>query len=107
MGATRHSYLVEDIVKRVGAVDGEADKDEIRLRVRQRPKPVVLFLAGSIPQGELDRLSRGWVRREGDVVLEDSWDVFLSRRECAHRQLVSAQWSGQWFLPQGSSPGCS
>lgn len=73
-GATN---LVQDVVQRVGTVDGEADEDEIGFRVGQWAQPVVFLLAGGIPQRELDRLTGGLVRRVGDVILEDGRDVFL------------------------------
>lgn len=71
------AYLIHDIVQRVGAVDGEANKDEIGFGVRQRTEAVVLFLAGGIPQGELYGLAGGRVRRVGDVVLEYGRNIFL------------------------------
>jgi hypothetical protein len=43
------TYLIHDIVQRVGAVDGEAHKDEVGFGVRQRTEAVVLFLAGGVP----------------------------------------------------------
>ena len=69
--------LVHDILERVRAVDGEADKDQVRLGVRERAQPVVLLLPGRVPQGQLDRLTGGRVYGVGDVVFEDGRDVFL------------------------------
>ena len=47
----RHvSYLLLDVVKRIGRVDGEADEDDVRVGVRKGTKTVVIFLASSIPQ---------------------------------------------------------
>ena len=69
--------LVHDVLERVRAVDGEADKDEVRLGVRERPQPVVLLLPGRVPERELHRLAGGRVCRVGDVVLEDGGNVFL------------------------------
>lgn len=43
-----------DVVERVGAVDGEADQDHVRVGVRQRSESVVVLLSGGIPQRELD-----------------------------------------------------
>lgn len=48
-GGAPPTYLIHDIVQRVGAVDGEAHKDEIGFGVRQRTETVVLFLAGGVP----------------------------------------------------------
>ena len=36
--------LLLDVVKRVGAVDGEADKDDMRVRVGERAETVVILL---------------------------------------------------------------
>jgi hypothetical protein len=69
--------LVHDVLQRVGAVNGEADEDEVCLRVGERAKPVVLLLAGCIPQCKLDGLTRSLVGWIGDVVLKDSRNVFL------------------------------
>lgn len=70
-------YLVEDVVQRVGAVDGEADKDQVRLRVGERAQAVVLLLPGRVPERQLDNLAAGAVDRVRDVVLKDGRDVFL------------------------------
>jgi hypothetical protein len=43
------SYLLLDIVKRIGRVDGEADQDNVRVGVGERAKTIVVFLAGCIP----------------------------------------------------------
>jgi len=73
------TYLIQDVVKRVGAVDGEADKDQIGFGVGKRPQPVVFLLAGGIPQGKLDNLACGRVDGVGNVVFEYSRYVFLRR----------------------------
>ena len=75
--AGRVSYLVHDILERVGAVNGEAHKDDVRLRVRKWPQTVVLFLSGSVPEGKLDHLPCRRVGCVGDVVLEDGGHIFL------------------------------
>ena len=51
------AYLIHDIFERVRAVDGEADEEQVGLRVREWSQSVVLFLAGSIPEGKLDGLT--------------------------------------------------
>lgn len=70
-------YLVHNILKRVWAVDGEANKEQIGLGVRERAQSIVLFLSSRIPEGEFDNLARGLVFAVGDVVFEDGGDVFL------------------------------
>jgi hypothetical protein len=49
--------LLLDVVERVGRVDREADEDDVRVRVRQRPQAVVVLLASGIPEGKLDLLA--------------------------------------------------
>ena len=72
----RHvSYLLLDVVKRIGRVDGEADEDNVRVGVGERAETVVILLAGGIPEGELDVLAIDL--DIGDVVLENSGDVDL------------------------------
>jgi hypothetical protein len=39
-----------DIVERGGRNDGEADEEDVSLRVGERPKAVVVFLAGCVPK---------------------------------------------------------
>lgn len=69
------THLFLDVVKRVGGVNGEADEDDVRVGVRQRTESVVVFLASSIPKGQLDVLAVDL--DVGDVVLEDGRDVDL------------------------------
>lgn len=72
------AYLLLDVVKRIGRVDGEADEDDMRIGVGEGAETVVIFLAGGIPKGELDVLA---VNLDvGDVVLEDGGDVDLRAR---------------------------
>lgn len=71
----RGPYLLLHVVERIGRVDGEANKDDVRVGVGERAKAVVIFLASSIPEGELDVLAVDL--DVGDVVLEDGGDVDL------------------------------
>jgi hypothetical protein len=71
----RAAYLLLDVVKRVGRVDGETDQDDMRVRVGERAQSVVIFLTSGIPEGELDVLAIDF--DIGDVVLEDGGDVDL------------------------------
>ena len=72
----RHvSYLLLDVVKRIGRVDGEADEDNVRVGVGERAETVVIFLASGIPKGKLYVLA---VHLDiGDIVLKDGGDVDL------------------------------
>ena len=46
--------LLGDVLQGVGRVDGEAHEDNIGVGVGERPQPVVVFLSGGIPQGQLN-----------------------------------------------------
>ena len=69
--------LVHDIFKRIGAVDGEANKDQVSLGIGERSQAVVFLLPGGIPKSKLDGLTGRRMRWVGDVVLKDCGDVFL------------------------------
>ena len=71
----RAAYLLLDVVKRVGRVDGETDQNDMRVGVGERAQSVVIFLTSGIPEGELDVLAIDF--DIGDVVLEDGGDVDL------------------------------
>lgn len=43
------AYLLLDVVKGVGRVDGEANQDNVRVGVGQGAQTIVILLAGSIP----------------------------------------------------------
>lgn len=70
------------IVQGVRRVDSEADQDDMRVRVRQRPKTVVVLLPSSIPKGQLDMLAVDF--NIGHIVLEDSGNIDF--RESALRE---------------------
>jgi hypothetical protein len=63
------------IVQGIRRVDGEADEDNVRIRVREWSEAVVIFLACSIPQSKFDVLSVHLDIR--NVIFEDRWDVDL------------------------------
>lgn len=68
-------YLLLDVVERVGGIDGEANQDNVGIRVRERTETIVIFLASRIPKGQLDVLA---VNLDvGDIVLENGGDVDL------------------------------
>jgi hypothetical protein len=69
------TYLLLDVVERVGRVDGEADEDDVRVGIRERAQAIVVLLTCGIPEGQFDVLA---VNLDvGDVVLEDRGDVDL------------------------------
>lgn len=92
-------YLLLDVVKRIGRVNGKADQDNVRVGVGERAQTVVVFLACGIPEGELDVLAIDL--DVGDVVLEDGGYVHLRGHDvstCATR----SRWHscGPWAAVQ-------
>lgn len=51
------AYLVHYVLQGVGAVDGEADEEEVGLGVGERTETVVFFLPRRIPKSELNSLA--------------------------------------------------
>jgi hypothetical protein len=50
-------YLCFDVLEARRADKREADKEDVGLRIRQRPKTVVVFLTGSVPKSERNCLA--------------------------------------------------
>lgn len=73
----QETHLLLHVIERIRRVDGEADQDDVGVGVGEGPEPVIVFLAGRIPQGELDVLAIDL--DVGDVVLEDGRNVDLFR----------------------------
>jgi len=74
------TYLLLDVVERVGGVDGEANQDNVRIGVGKRSETVIIFLTGGIPKSQLDVLAIDL--DVGNVVLENSGDVHLRKLTC-------------------------
>lgn len=72
------TYLVHDVLKGVRAVDGEANEDEIGLRVRKRAKTIVFFLSGGVPERKLNRFAAWLMGSMRHVILENGRYVFLT-----------------------------
>lgn len=49
--------LLLDVVKGIGGINGEADQDDVRVRIRKRSETIVIFLTSRIPQCQLDMFS--------------------------------------------------
>jgi hypothetical protein len=78
----RGPYLLLHVVERVGGINSEANQNNVRVGVWKGTEAVVIFLAGGIPESELDVLA---VNLDiGDIVLEDGGDVDLLRRTCQY-----------------------
>lgn len=67
--------LLLNVVKRVRAVDGEADEDDVGVGVAQRAQTIIVFLTGRIPKREFDTLPIDFY--VCDVVLEHGGHVNL------------------------------
>lgn len=67
------THLRLHVVKRRRAHNGEANQKHVRLRVRQRPQPIVVLLPRRIPQPKTDGLIIHHDARR--VVVEDGRDV--------------------------------
>ena len=50
-------HLLGDVLQRVGAVDGEADEEDVRVGVGERAEAVVVLLSSGIPQRQLNGLA--------------------------------------------------
>lgn len=70
------TYLLLYVVQRVGRVDSEANEDNMRVRVTQRTKSVIIFLTSRIPQGQFDVFAVNI--NVGDVVFEHGGNIDLS-----------------------------
>ena len=62
------AYLSSDIVKGRRADDGEADEEDVGLRVREGSESVVIFLPSGIPQTQANGLAVD--HHTGRVVVE-------------------------------------
>lgn len=88
------AYLVHHILKRNGAVNSKADKEEIRFWVRERSKSVILFLACCIPESQLHRFARRPMNSLCNIVLKNSGNVFLVLVSLRNVQdLVACGWT--------------
>lgn len=72
--------LVQHILQTMGAINRETNKKHIGLGIAERTKTVVLLLTSGIPEREFDGFAGGAVGDVGDVIFEDSRNVFLPRR---------------------------
>lgn len=79
--------LLLNVIQGVGRIDSEADKDHVRIGVRERAETVVVLLASRIPESQLDMLA---VNLDvGDIVLEDGGDVDLQAQMLARPRFGS------------------
>ena len=103
--------LLLHVLKRCGGRDAEADEEDVGLRVRQGPQPVVVLLSGRVEEAERVRVVPN---HDGDgIVVKDGGDVLgrelvggVSVRECgcrvrdelsAHRHVRKPAVSGPRF----------
>lgn len=69
--------LLRDVLQTVRGVDGEAHQDHVRVRIGERPQPVVVLLAGGIPQRQLDLFTVHFY--VSHIILEDGRHVHLGK----------------------------
>lgn len=112
--------LLLDVVERVGRVDGEADEDDVRVRVGEGSESVVVLLSGGIPERQLDalaiddyvcdlqpaaRISNGLVgacgRRQDSHSSRTRWERIPERRE--ESPLVPATVGATVCLPRSGT----
>mmetsp|Transcript_45288 Transcript_45288/g.145710 ORF Transcript_45288/g.145710 Transcript_45288/m.145710 type:complete len:253 (+) Transcript_45288:112-870(+) len=67
--------LLFHVLVRGARDEGEGDEEDVRLRVRERSQPIVVFLPCCVPQPKVDRLPIHHHIRA--VVVEDGGDVVL------------------------------
>lgn len=69
------SHLLLHVVQRVWRVNGEADKDDVRVGVGERAETVIIFLTSGIPKSQLYMLIVDL--NICNVVLKDRGDINL------------------------------
>ena len=90
-GADLGEPLLADVLERGWARDAEADEEDVRLGIRQRPKAIVVLLACRVEQAERVRVLADHDRDR--IVVEDGGDV------CA-RQRAGPNCSGTCIRPE-------
>jgi hypothetical protein len=66
-------YLGLHVLEGSRAHDGKADKEHVRLWVRERTETVIILLSSSIPESKVNDFAIN--HHVSRVVVEDSWDV--------------------------------
>lgn len=99
-------YLGFDVIERGRADDGEADKEDISLRVGQRSETVVILLAGGIPQTQANRSTIHHHTR--GVVIETGKSVNMAsdKREEQREKGSGAGYEHGWDVFPGEGVGC-
>lgn len=72
------AYLVHNVLQRRRAINRKTNKQQVGLGVGERAQTIVLFLTSSIPESQLDRLSRSPMNCLCDIVFENGGNVFLA-----------------------------
>ena len=98
-------YLGFDVIERRRADDGEADKEDIGLRVGQRSQTVVILLAGGIPQTQANRSTIHHHTR--GVVIEAGKSVNMASDKRGQREKGSGErYEHGWDIFPGEGVGC-
>jgi hypothetical protein len=75
-GSMTQTYFLLHVIEGVRGVNGEAYEDDVRIRVAQRAKSIIVFLTCGIPQSQLDVLPVDF--DIGNIILKNGRDVNLS-----------------------------
>ena len=73
-------YLCFHVLKRSWANDGKANQENVRLRVGERAKTIVIFLTSCIPKSKIDDFAID--HHVCGVVVKDSWNVLAREGIC-------------------------
>jgi hypothetical protein len=87
----RMVYLGLDVLEGRRRDEGEADEEDVGLRVGQRTKTVVILLSGGIPETEVDGLSID--HDIGRVVVKAVYRIIGNRNKCG--DWISHGWDGR------------
>ena len=76
--------FVHNVFQRVGAIDGEANEDEVGFGIGEGTEAVVFLLASGVPKGKLDGFVGRRVMFLGNVIFKNGGNVALLR---VHQQV--------------------
>jgi hypothetical protein len=92
----RITDLLLYVIQRIRRVDGEADEDDMGIGVAEGSETIIVFLAGRIPESELDVFAIDF--DIGDVVLKDSRDIDLYQSKVSGWRSEYLGVRGWWWI---------
>lgn len=102
----KEKYLGFDVIKRRRADDGEADKEDIGLRIGQRSETVVILLAGGIPQTQANRSTIHHHTRGVVIEAGKSVNMASDKRGGQREKGSGAGYEHGWDVFPGEGVGC-